>query len=67
MLAGMDMGSALTHEDVAREHELPIRALDAQTLGFGITAVFGGADALLVSEQLQIYFQHEITPPSIRS
>ena len=41
VLAGMDMGAALTHQDVAGQNELTIGALDAQTLRLGVAAVFG--------------------------
>ena len=50
--AGVDMGAALTDEDVARLDELAVRPLGTKTLGFGIAAVLSGAAALLVSEEL---------------
>ena len=52
------MGAALTNQDVASQHELTIAALDAQALGHGITAVPGGADALLMCEELKSDLKH---------
>ena len=50
--AGMDLGAALADQNVAGEDELTVTALHAQTLGVGVTAVLGGAEALLMSEEL---------------
>ena len=55
VFTGMNMGAALPDQNVAGQHELPVGTLDAQPLGLGITAVFGGADALFVGEELNIY------------
>ena len=60
---GMDMGAALTNQNVAGQNELTVGALNAEALGLGVTAVLGGTNALLVSEQLDVQFQHGITPP----
>ena len=49
----MDLGAALTHQNVAGLDELAVRALGAQTLGVGVTTVLGGAAALLVGEKLK--------------
>src|SRR5699024_1287384 len=56
--AGMDVGAPLANQDVAGQNELTVGTLDAQTLGLGVTAVTGGADALLVGEELKTDFQH---------
>ena len=48
------MSAPLPHQNVAGQHKLTVRPLHAETLGLGITAVLGGADALLVSEQLNV-------------
>lgn len=40
VLAGMDMRTALTNEDIAREHFLTVRSLDAEALRLGIASVF---------------------------
>jgi len=48
--AGMDLGSALSVENVARFDKLAVRTLRAESLGFGVTAVLGGADALFMSK-----------------
>ena len=61
--AGVDMGAALAHQDIAREHKLPVGPLDAQAFGFGIPAVFGGSHSFFMGEQLDVYFQHVVTPP----
>ena len=34
--AGMDLGAALTNQDVASQNELAVATLHAQALGFGI-------------------------------
>ena len=52
--AGMDMGATLTDQNVAGQHELTVGTLHAEALGLGITAVLGGANALLVSEELDV-------------
>ena len=38
-LTRMDVSAALTHDDVARQNELAVAALDAQALCLGVTAV----------------------------
>ena len=40
-LTRMDMGAALTDQDVAGQNELTVAALDAEALGLGITTVLG--------------------------
>ena len=47
------MGAPLADQDVAGQDELTVTPLHAQTLGLGIAAVAGGADALLVGEELK--------------
>ena len=42
--AGMDVGAALTEQDVARQSQLTIGALRAQTLGFAVAAVTSRPD-----------------------
>ena len=51
---GMDVGTTLTDQDVAGQNELTVGTLNAQALGLGVTAVLGGANALLVSEELDV-------------
>ena len=58
----MDLGAALTHQNVAGLDELAVRALGAQTLGVGVTTVLGGAAALLVGEELQTDHHHNKGP-----
>ena len=48
--AGMDVGAALTHQNIARQHKLPVGTLDAQSLRLGITAVFRGTNALFMGK-----------------
>ena len=50
--AGVDVGAALAHQDITRQHKLAVAALHAQALGLGVAAVLGGAAALLVGEEL---------------
>ena len=40
-LTRMDVGAALTNQDVAGQNELTVAALDAEALGLGITTVLG--------------------------
>ena len=47
-LTRMNVGAALTDQNVAGQHELTIAALDAETLGLGITAVLGRAYAFFM-------------------
>lgn len=58
VVAGVDVRAALLDEDVARKNELAVRALRAEALGLGITAVAGGTHSLFMCEQLQVYFKH---------
>ena len=51
---GMNVGTTLTHQDVAGQNKLTVGTLNAQALGLGVTAVLGGANALLVSEELDV-------------
>src|SRR5690606_11282400 len=46
-VAGVDLGAALADEDLAGADDLAAEALHAEALGVGVTAVLGGADALL--------------------
>ena len=54
----MDVGAALTVEDVAGQHELTVGALGAQALGLAVAAVVGRTGALLMSEELKIHRKH---------
>ena len=53
VIAGTDSGSSLTDDDVARKDNFPVRLLDAKTLCVTVTAVLGGTNALLMSEELK--------------
>ncbi len=57
--AGPDLGSALTHEDVAGQHKLTIGTLGPEALAFAVTAVTGGAHTFFMGEKLQIELQHD--------
>ena len=48
VVTGVDVRAALTDENLAGLHGLAAVALGAETLGVGITAVAGRAEALLV-------------------
>lgn len=63
VVAGMNVGSALSDKDIACENELTVASLDAESLGLGITAVLGRSAALLMCEKLNIYLEHCVTPP----
>ena len=60
--AGVDMGTALAHQNVAGQHELPVSALGAKALGLGITAVLGGTHTFFMGEELQRNVQHISVP-----
>ena len=60
--AGVDVGAALTHQNVASQHELPVSALGAKALGLGITAVLGGAHTFFMGKELQRNVQHFQVP-----
>ena len=64
--AGMDVGASLANQNVASQNELTVCTLDAQALCLGITAVLGGAAALMVSKVLNTNLQHGVTPPKLR-
>ena len=56
--AGVDVGAALTDQNVAGQNELTVAALHAQTLGLRVAAVPGGANALFMGEKLKVQIQH---------
>ena len=51
--AGMDLGASLSYDDATRFNGLTTELLNAETLGFAITAVLGRTNTLLVGEELQ--------------
>ena len=63
---GMDVGASLANQDIASQNELTVCTLDAQALSLGVTAVLGGTAALMVSEELNVNLQHNVTPPKLR-
>ena len=52
---GMEVSAALANQNVACENELTISTLGAKTLRLRVTTVLGGAAALLMSKELQIF------------
>jgi len=50
--AGMDVRASLANQNIACQNELAIRAFYTQSLGLRITAVLGGAAALLMCKEL---------------
>lgn len=46
----MDLGSALSVQDVACQYELTVCSLGTQSLGLGIPTVFGRTNTLFMSE-----------------
>ena len=50
--AGMDLGAALAHQDVAGEDKLAVGALDAKARGFAVASVLGRTDTFLMSKEL---------------
>ena len=59
--AGVDLGPALSDKDIAGQDELSVGSLGTKTLGLAVAAVLGGANALLMSKELQTEFQHHAT------
>ena len=54
----MNFCTTLFYQNIACQHELTVRTLGSQTLGFTFTTVTGAADALLMCEKLQIDPEH---------
>ena len=52
ILAGMDMCSSLSVEDIAGENELSVSSLCAEALSVGVSAVLCGAHTFFMSEIL---------------
>ena len=52
IVAGMDVGSSLTDDDIAGKYALTVSGLYAQALGFAVTAVLGRTDTFFVSKEL---------------
>lgn len=50
--AGMNVGTALSDNNIAGNNYLTVSLLNAKTLGFAVPTVFGRTNALLVSEEL---------------
>ena len=48
VLTGVDVGAALTDENLAGLHELTVETLGAETLTAGVAAVTGGTKAFFV-------------------
>src|SRR5690606_37035031 len=48
VLSRVELGAALPHEDVARQHALPAESLHAEPLRVRVAAVAARADSLLV-------------------
>ena len=55
VVSGVDVSSALSYKNIAREHELTVRALNAKSFGLGVTTIFGGTHSLFMCEKLQTY------------
>ena len=49
---GMNLGAALSNNNVAGDNRLAVCLLNAETLGLRITTVLGRTNALLVGEEL---------------
>ena len=62
VVAGMILGAALTHENVACQHELPVRALGTESLRRAFTSVVGRTGTFLMSEQLDLYKYFTLPP-----
>ena len=67
VLARMNVGTALLNKDVTSQNVLTVSTLYAKSLGLGVTAVLGGTHTFFMSKQLNVQFQHDVTPPLIVS
>lgn len=54
VVARLHLGSSLTIEDAASGHDLPVGGFRSKATSSGIASVFGGANAFLRSEELNI-------------
>lgn len=64
ILAGVNVRAALFDEDVARQNELTVRTLYAESFGFGVTTVFGRAHTFFMREKLNVNLKHYSAPLS---
>ena len=63
VVGGNTILAPLLDQDVAGQDELTVGTLGAKALGLGITAVLGGAAALLVGEELKTNTNHDTDHP----
>ena len=52
VLTGVDMGSALSDNDIAGNYVCAVCLLNAETLGFAVTTVLGRTDTLFMCKEL---------------
>ena len=57
VVAGVDVGAALTNENRARRHSLTAKALAAKALAAGVTAVTGGTKSFFVCHVFYLLFR----------
>lgn len=64
VLTGVDVGAALTDENLAGLHELTVETLGAETLTAGVAAVTGGTKTFLcaMSDTYSLQFLGGVTP-----
>ena len=53
VVTGMDLGAALTNENVTCGNRLTVCLLYAKSLGLGVTAVLGRTNTFFMSKKLQ--------------
>ena len=58
VLARIELGTALTHQDVAGMTRSPPKRFHAEALRIGIAAVAGGACALFRGKKLKVEMEH---------
>jgi hypothetical protein len=59
----MNSSTSLSDDDIACGYSRTVRLLDTKSLGLTVSAVFGGADTLLMSKELQGNSKHYRIPP----
>ena len=63
VLAGMDLGAALSYKYVARKDSLSVAALYTESLGFAVSSVLSGTDTFFMCKKLQTDSEHFGIPP----
>ena len=66
VVAGVELGAALTDENIARKHFLPVRTLYAEAFRLAVAPVVGRAGSLFMSKQTAVSYTHLTLPTILR-